>query len=359
MPGGTRRQQKKPRDPKDQTNSDEQDQVHYANNMDEEKDEGGPTQAESLHEGIKSISKQITDLRTELKADLNTFKEDLRRELREDLNKFKEVTNQQLAANKLTVQEHGRKLEDVETRIAGLESWSATAYNALSQSLKEQRRMAEKLEDLESRARRNNLRIYGVPEGEEGSSVINFVGNLIRTEKLINDGMDTQVQRAHRSLGPKPGANDPPRSIVVCFLQFKTKETVLRNAWQKKILIKEKPLAFDHDYTSAVVQQRRAYKDVKSALKQKGIRFQSPFTKLRIHWDSGPQMYCSPTEAARELQRRGITVEEPRIRGGFNAETLLDELESTSPWQPVTRRSNSGTIQRVRDRLQEFQHRPV
>lgn len=61
MPGGTRRQQKKPRDPKDQTDSDEQDGVHYANNMEEEND-GGPTQAESLHEGIKSIRKHCRSL---------------------------------------------------------------------------------------------------------------------------------------------------------------------------------------------------------------------------------------------------------------------------------------------------------
>ncbi|KAK7919464.1 hypothetical protein WMY93_010748 [Mugilogobius chulae] len=240
-----------------------------------------------------------------------------------------------------------KKLEEAETRVAGLESWSTAAYGALKQSLKEQKKLAEKLDDLESRSRRNNLRIYGVPEGEEGNSVINFVENLLRTEKLVSDGTSTQIQRAHRSLGPKPGADAVPRSIVVCFLEFKTKETVLRNAWQKKILIKDKPLGFDHDYTAAVVQQRRAYKDIKSALKQKGIRFQSPFTKLRIHWDSGPQVYHSPVEATRELQRRGFTVEEPREREGFNAFALLDQLESASPWQPVHRRSESGAIQRT------------
>lgn len=62
-----------------------------------------------------------------------------------------------------------------------------------------------------------------------------------------------------------------------------------------------------------VVQQRRAYKHIKSALKAKGIRFQSPFTNLRIHWDTGPRLYHTPMEAAREMRNQGIEVIDPRI----------------------------------------------
>ncbi|CAI5651298.1 unnamed protein product [Oreochromis niloticus] len=358
MPGGikTKKKNKKIHEPTEQYFQEEREDTHAdMANSDEENGEGA--NLESLHEGIKNISQQIFDIRTEMKADFNAFKEDFRRELKDDLKKFKEDTNQQLSANKLAVQEYGEKLEEAETRVAGLESWSAVAYDALRQSLMEQRKLAERLEDLQSRSRRNNLRIYGVPEGEEGSSVTSFVENVIRRERLIPDGTDPQIQWAHRSLGPKPGADAAPCFIVVCFLQFKTKETVLRNAWQKKILVKDKPIGFDHDYTATVVQQRRAYREVKSALKQKGIRFQSPFTKLRIHWDTRPQLYHSPAEAVREMQRRGFTVEEPHERGGFDPTSLLEQLEQASPWQPVTRRSNSGAVQRVRDKLQEFQRR--
>ncbi|CAI5678468.1 unnamed protein product [Oreochromis niloticus] len=358
MPGGTKtkKKNKKIHDPTEQCSLEEREDTHAdMANSDEEDGEGA--NLESLQEGIKNISQQIFDLRTEMKADFNAFKEDLRRELKDDLKKFKDNTNQQLSANKLALQEHGEKLDEAETRVAELESWSAVAYDALRQTLMEQRKPTERLEDLQSRLRRNNLRIYGVPEGEEGSSVMCFVENVIRGERLLPDGTDPQIQRAHRSLGPKPGADAAPRSIVVCFLQFKTKETVLRNTWQKKILVKNKPIGFDHDYTATVAQQRRAYREVKSALKQKGIQFQSPFTKLQIHWDTGPQVYHNPAEAVREMQRRGFTVEEPHERGGFDPTSLLEQLEQACPWQPVTRRSNSRAIQRVRDKLQEFQRR--
>lgn len=318
-------------------------------------EEDGEATTQTLHETMLGISKQICSLRTELKSDLDSFKADIKQEM----NTLKNDINQQLTVTKQTVQEHGEKLEEAQTRIDGVETWSAAANDALRQALMEQRKMMDKMNDLESRGRRNNLRIYGVAEGEEGSSMISFVENLLRNEKLIQERADPQIQRAHRSLGPKPATGVTPRSIIVNFLEFKTKETVLKNAWQKKIAIRDKPVTFDHDYTATVMQQRRAYKHVKSALKAKGVRFQSPFTKLRIHWDTGPQLYHSPAEAVREMRQRGIAVEDLQDRGGRDTGALLEQLEHASPWQPVQRHSDRGAIQRIRERLQEFQRTPA
>lgn len=243
MPGGGRRGPRRIQGDKEQQNF-EQDEAHA--NTDEE-DGDGETTTQTLHETMLSISKQISGLRAELISDLDAFKADMKQEM----NTLKQDINQQLTVTKLAVQEQSEKLEEAQSRIGGLETWSTAANDALRQSLKEQKKMMDKINDLESRGRRNNLRIYGVREGEEGSSTITFVENLLRNEKLINEGTDPQIQRAHRSLGPKPTADAPPRSIIVNFLEFKTKETVLKNAWQKKMLIRDKLITFDHDYMSA------------------------------------------------------------------------------------------------------------
>lgn len=65
-------------------------------------------------------------------------------------------------------------------------------------------KLSAKCEDLESRARRNNLRIYGVKEGEERNDMINFITNLMRTSLDLPDELDLCVERAHRSLTMKP-----------------------------------------------------------------------------------------------------------------------------------------------------------
>ncbi|RXN32638.1 LINE-1 type transposase domain-containing 1 [Labeo rohita] len=104
-------------------------------------------------------------------------------------------------------------------------------------------RKASKLSDLEGRSHRNNIRIYGVSENAEGSSMPRFIENLIKTELgdllELNQGDDLGIERAHRALTPRPPAGMPPRSIVVRFLQFTTKEKILHAAWKKKILVEE------------------------------------------------------------------------------------------------------------------------
>ncbi|KAI2654005.1 LINE-1 retrotransposable element ORF1 protein [Labeo rohita] len=99
-------------------------------------------------------------------------------------------------------------------------------------TLRKNQEMQEKLTNIELRSRRNNVRIYGILEGkEDGSSVAQFVDGLLKNELGLD--IDLQIQRAHRALLPKPNPNSPPQSIIVNFLQFTVKETVLKLAWQK------------------------------------------------------------------------------------------------------------------------------
>ena len=69
------------------------------------------------------------------------------------------------------------------------------------------------------------------------------------------------------------------------FLEFHVKELVLRSAWQKKIEIDGKRLYFDNDYATDVMEKRKAYGPIKAALREKEIRYQTPYTKMQVHWD--------------------------------------------------------------------------
>ncbi|MEQ2275762.1 hypothetical protein XENORESO_008281 [Xenotaenia resolanae] len=71
--------------------------------------------------------------------------------------------------------------------------------------------------------------------------------------------------------------------------------------------IEDKPLFFNHDYPSEVVKIQKAYKDIKKALKENGIKFHTPLTRIRIHWQNGTITY-NPQEVARELSTRGHKV---------------------------------------------------
>ena len=194
---------------------------------------------------------------------------------------------------------------------------------------KENMEMRAKVVDLESRSRRNNIRLYGVPEEKEGRSVIEFVNKLFKRHLALLEGLDLRVQRAHRALIPRPAAASSPRSIIVNFLEFHVKRLVLRKAWQQKIEINGKRLYFDNDYATDTMERRKAY--IKAALKGKGIRYQTPYTKMRVHWDSGLVIYCTAEEAARDLNRRGIGVKV--MTKTIILAAVEDRLNAAMPWK--------------------------
>lgn len=73
----------------------------------------------------------------------------------------------------------------------------------------------------------------------------------------------------------------------------------------------KKILSFDHDYTTEVVQKRKEYKAAKRILKEKGIQFQMPFTRMKIHWESESRTYNSSGEVKEELKRCGLVEKTP------------------------------------------------
>ena len=69
--------------------------------------------------------------------------------------------------------------------------------------IKEMTRLNNKVLDLEGRSSCKNLRIFNVPEDAEGTSMGEFVEQLLRDKLEMLEATDIAVQRAHRALVPK------------------------------------------------------------------------------------------------------------------------------------------------------------
>lgn len=70
---------------------------------------------------------------------------------------------------------------------------------------------------------------------------------------------------------------------------------IFKKAWQKKILVNNKRIWLDHDYSTEVVQKRKTYNDIKKKL-------QTPLKKIKIHWSSGVHTYETAREAALDMR---------------------------------------------------------
>ncbi|KAK5866986.1 hypothetical protein PBY51_011512 [Eleginops maclovinus] len=130
-------------------------------------------------------------------------------------------------------------MTDDEERLVDTEEKNQRNERALRYLLHREASVTAKCEDLESRARRKNLRIYGVKEDEgNDNNMLDFISDLIRTSLALPEDLNLNIERAHRSLTMKPkDPKKPPRSIMLfptfwrsCSLQAIAKTLDLRIA---------------------------------------------------------------------------------------------------------------------------------
>ena len=119
-----------------------------------------------------------------------------------------------------TLQHLDEKWSVLESRVVlveqKVESFNATS-SRVSNLESEVALLKRHAEDLENRNRRNNLRIYGLPESLEGSNPTTFFQTFLPKLLGLPSTSPLNIQRAHR-LGPE--ITSKPRGIILFFLQF-------------------------------------------------------------------------------------------------------------------------------------------
>lgn len=213
-------------------------------------------------------------------ADLETILQELREFCRENCENLKEIKDD--------IRETNNRIDDVEKRIVETEEHTQILEEAMVELIELQKQAEVRMTDLEGRSRRENVRLLGVKEEAEGNaeSMITFVENLLRKKLDLPPSLELKIERAHRALASQPPKDAPPRSIVIKLHSFQSKEELIKIAWQKKGFMYEGRKVFlDHDYAPEILRKRREYTEVKRALRDKNIRFQTPFAaKLRVFY---------------------------------------------------------------------------
>lgn len=153
-----------------------------------------------------------------------------------ELREFRKDDGKQLNRIREDINKTNKRVEEAEERIKDAETQIQTNEETVKEMLKLHIEMDAKLTDLERRSRRENIRIHGVKEGSEDDapSMVAFVEQLLRHKLELPDSAEVRVKRAHRALVPKPPPNAAPRSIFAKMASYRTKEEILKLAWQKR-----------------------------------------------------------------------------------------------------------------------------
>ena len=180
------------------------------------------------------IVKMMKDLGKTMEAKIDKMQEMLNKDLEELKNKQTEMNN--------TITEMKTTLEGISSRITEAEEWISdledrmVEFTAAEQNKgKRKKRNEDSLRDLWDNIKCNNIRIIGVPEGEEREKGPEKISEEIIVENFPNMGKEraTQVQEAQRvpyRINPR---RNMPRHIVIKLAKIKDKEKLMKAAREK------------------------------------------------------------------------------------------------------------------------------
>ncbi len=220
------------------------------------------------------IVKMIQDLGIRMEAKIEKMQEMINKDLEELKNKQTEMTNT-ITEMKTTLEGISSRITEAEERISDLEDRMVEFTAAEQTKEKRMKRNEDSLRDLWDNIKRNNIRIIGVPEGEEREKGPEKIFEEIIVENFPNMGKEiaTQVQEAQRvpyRINPR---RNTPRHIVIKVAKIKDKEKLLKAAREKRqITYKGTPIRLTADFSAETLQARREWHDILKVMKGKNLQ---------------------------------------------------------------------------------------
>ena len=162
-----------------------------------------------------------------------------------------------------------KRVEEVEERVSTTEDSNSAYATHIAAMDKTVKQLQLKIDDLENRGHRKNLKIINLPEKTEGIiPLVDFFQTTLPTLiGLPADYPTLEIERAHRALAPAPAPDKPPRSVLVQFLQYSQREAVLKAAIKKRdIYHGGSLLRFYPDLSAEVLRRRQEFDTVGKAL---------------------------------------------------------------------------------------------
>lgn len=150
---------------------------------------------------MAAIASLLEEHRVALSADFNTAVSTL------------EVKLDQIQT---AVTDHASKIALLETHVNAQDERVQALETTCAILTESNAKLLAKVVDLESRSRRNNIRIIGLPESIEGPRPSIFFSELLA--EVFGDGVlesPPECDRAHRSLSDKPKPGQRPRPVII------------------------------------------------------------------------------------------------------------------------------------------------
>lgn len=202
------------------------------------------------------------------------------------------------------LESHEERLDEAERRIGAVEDTLDPVKTKVEKLEKTVDFLIEHVDDLENRGRRMNIRVLNLPEGAEGTNPTRFFERWL-PEVLHIEGKGGQIklERAHRSLAPKPPSTQRPRPVLVRFHNYQDKQRVMNASWElarHNQVVKHggSTVMFFQDFSVTVARKRKGYKAVKKRLRSLGVEYRLIYpAKLKVTYRGSSRVFNNPAKA--------------------------------------------------------------
>ena len=209
-----------------------------------------------------------------------------------------------LDQTKLLTDDHDQRISSLELAADDLSQRVMDLEATCSTLREENTKLKTKVTDLENRSRRSNLRIIGLAESTESGRPTEFFSQLLQNvvgKEILPS--PPEIDRAHRTLIPKPGPGQRPRPVLLCLHRYQTKERILWEARRRgKFDFHGQQIRIVEDYSAEIMSQRVQYKDVMAELYTRGFKPALLYpARLRLMLPSGAKKWIESVDAAQRF----------------------------------------------------------
>ncbi|KAF6072925.1 hypothetical protein HJG60_010006 [Phyllostomus discolor] len=121
----------------------------------------------------------------------------------------------------------------------------------------------------------NNIRIIGIPEGEEEKQEIKNLVEEVMKENFPNLMREkvTQIQETQRVPIRRNPKRPTPRQIIIKMTEFQDKERILKAAREEKeVTYKGAPIRLTADVSMETLQARREWQEILQVMRTRGLQ---------------------------------------------------------------------------------------
>ena len=172
-------------------------------------------------------------------------------------------------------------LNELKTETKRIDNRCAAVENGMAELKNENRQLKQKLDNLDSHSRRNNLIIQGIPENQNQESWQKCEDAVLKCFKdELNIQEEVAIESAHRLPKPKQikQRREGPRDIIIRLSFFKDKVTIMDKARE----IKPKGLFVREDFSEGVRMARNKMSDMLSTARNLKLKSYLSFNKLIV-----------------------------------------------------------------------------